>query len=72
MRKRRSPEQPEWIEGFIKNQTKKQPFVKVHCAALPDTLKENELFGYEPGAFTGPSARKLIICNEHRLREPSF
>ena len=36
-----------------------KPFVKVSCAALPDTLIESELFGYEKGAFTGAQARKL-------------
>jgi Nif-specific regulatory protein len=36
----------------------KKPFLKVSCAALPDSLIESELFGYENGAFTGAQARK--------------
>jgi Nif-specific regulatory protein len=35
-----------------------KPFVKVSCAALPETLIESELFGYEKGAFTGAQQRK--------------
>lgn len=36
-----------------------KPFIKVSCAALPETLLESELFGYEKGAFTGASATKI-------------
>jgi Nif-specific regulatory protein len=36
----------------------KKPFIKVSCAALPETLIESELFGYEKGAFSGAQTRK--------------
>ena len=37
---------------------KAAPFIKINCAAIPKTLMESELFGYEKGAFTGAVASK--------------
>lgn len=50
----------ESIASLIHNigQRKDKPFIKVSCAALPDSLLESELFGYEKGAFTGAVSQK--------------
>lgn len=37
---------------------KNEPFIAINCAAIPETLMESELFGYEKNAFTGAASRK--------------
>ena len=47
------------VQQLYKNSNRKNmPFIKVNCAALPDTLLESEMFGYERGAFTGAVRRQ--------------
>ncbi len=45
--------------SIYKNSLRKgKPFVKINCVAIPESLLESELFGYEKGAFTGAVAQK--------------
>ena len=44
---------------FKQSHRKDKPFIKLNCVAIPDGLWESELFGHEPGAFTGATARKI-------------
>jgi DNA-binding NtrC family response regulator len=48
-----------------------EPFVAVNCAAVPENLLENELFGHEQGAFTGAVGRRPG-CFEHAHRGTLF
>lgn len=51
----------EVVAKYIHEQSPRHadPFVAVSCAALPETLLESELFGYEKGAFTGAQSSKV-------------
>lgn len=48
----------------LASERRDKPFIKVNCAAIPDTLFESELFGYERGAFTGASQARAGLFEQ--------
>jgi len=51
----------EVIAGLIHQKSKRsqKPFIRVNCAALPETLIESEFFGHEKGSFTGAHSKRI-------------
>lgn len=47
-------------EVHMRSNRKDYPYIKVNCAAIPESLMESELFGYEKGAFTGADNKRKL------------
>ena len=49
---------------FEKSYRNNKAFIKINCASIPENLLESELFGYEPGAFSGADSKgKKVFLN---------
>jgi transcriptional regulator with PAS, ATPase and Fis domain len=51
---------------------RKGPFVAVNCGAIPDSILESGLFGYQAGAFTGARRQEKTACSPRRTRVQYF
>ena len=49
---------------YRRSRRKNAPFIAINCGALPESLLESELFGHEPGAFTGAVGRRKGVFEE--------